>query len=58
MLRLPPPMWEVLQKALTQTGEIPKQGPQTYAYLSRVLSEAVNEMGKRFVEGLKEGEQL
>ena len=52
MLRLPPPMWEVLQKALSETGEIPKEGPQTYAYLSRVLSEAVNEMGKRFVASL------
>lgn len=55
MLAMPPPMWEVLQQVLSRTGEIPKTGPQIYAYLSRVLSEAVNEMGKRFVEGIEQG---
>ena len=55
MLAMPPPMWEVLQLVLARTGEIPKTGPQIYAYLSRVLSEAINEMGKRFVEGVQRG---
>lgn len=53
MLQMPQPMWEVLQNVLTQAGPMPRRGPEVYAYLSRVLSQAVSEMGKRFVDEIK-----